>query len=309
MPWLRRLSSASLAWDRRVHLVESHEEAGWLDSTFIEREYIRPQISGDRDVDYISHFLNAHVSDRPVERALSLGCGGGNLERALIALDAAKEIDAADISGESIALAVELAEAQGHSGRLHYRVENIDEIELPAATYDFVVIKQALHHIERLEHVYDQLHRALKPNGVLMLNEYVGPSRFQWTPLQLELMNKMFKTLPASVRQKAPFLEIHRPTVEEMLFKDPSEAARSAEILPLLSERFEVVENKPYGGPLLHMLLSDIMPLLELDKEDRKALLRSYFLFEKTLLEHQVLEHDFAYVVARPLLEIEAGPE
>jgi len=96
-------------WDRNVAAVEGKELKGWLDWEFIEVEHIRPQVSGDKSTYYLQHFFRSHLPRMPVERALSLGCGGGNLERALIALGAAKAIDAYDASPESIRLANELA--------------------------------------------------------------------------------------------------------------------------------------------------------------------------------------------------------
>src|SRR5262249_27031539 len=139
----------------------------------------------------------------PVDRALSLGCGGGNLERALIQLGAAKTIDAYDASPESIRLAEELAAKENLADRLHYRVADINRIQLPPATYDFVVAKMSLHHFEDLDHVYTQVKRSLKPGGVLMFNEFVGPTRFQWTDRQLEVVNEILRSLPRRLRKSA----------------------------------------------------------------------------------------------------------
>ncbi|MCP3957181.1 MAG: class I SAM-dependent methyltransferase [bacterium] len=296
---LRAASSAGGHWDARVHAVESGAAAGWLDSELIEREYIRAQISGDRQVDYLRHFLRRHVRDPPVARALSLGCGGGNLERALVDLGATERIDALDLSEESILLARREAEAAGIAGRIDYRVQDIDQLELPAAEYDFVVAKMALHHFQNLEHIYDQIDRALVPGGLLMFNEFVGPSRFQWAPGQLELMNRLFERLPKEIRKRAPYTRIYPRAEEDMIATDPSEAARSAEVMPLLRQRFDVVEHKPYGGSLLHIVLADVMDQIDPSSESHRSLLRSLCEFEKAQIDSGALASDFAYVVAR----------
>ena len=291
---------ATRLWDERVEGVESGERKGWLDWELIEVEHIRPQVSGDREVYYLEHFVATHLAARPVERALSLGCGGGNLERALLAMGAAREIDAYDSSPESIRLARELAARAGLDGRIHYHVADLNRSELPAAAYDCAVAKMALHHFERLEHVYEQVRRALKPAGVFMFNEFVGPSRFQWSDLQLELANRILEVIPERNRRRAPLPRFERPTVREMIEEDPTESVRSSEILPLLERSFEIVELRPYGGTLLNLLLSHLMPTFELEDTDQLALLRLLFLFERTLIEHGALPSDFAYVVARP---------
>ena len=286
-------------WDARVHAVESGSAAGWLDCELIEREYIRPQISGDSEVDYLRHFLSTHLENPPVERALSLGCGGGNLERALIDLGATERIDGCDISTESILLARDQAAAAGVSESIDYRVQDIEQLELPAARYDFVVVKMALHHFQNLEHIYAQIERGLKPGGLLMFNEFVGPSRFQWPPIQLERMNGLFERLPREIRDQAPYTRIYRRAEEDMIATDPSEAARSAEIVPLLFERFDVLEYKPYGGTLLHIVLADVMDHIDVSKERDRSMLRSLIDCEKKDIESGALSSDFAYAVAR----------
>ncbi|MFN8530785.1 MAG: class I SAM-dependent methyltransferase [Anaerolineae bacterium] len=296
-------------WDKHVEEVENHTLKGWLDWEFIEEHYIRPQVSGDPQVYYLHYFLQKHIPKRPVARALSIGCGGGNLERALIQLGAAQEIDAMDISPESIRLAKELAAQEGMESRLHYEVSDINKAEFPEKTYDFVIAKMSLHHISQLEHVYHQIRRTLKDGGVFVFNEFIGPSRFQWTDLQLTLMEQILSVVPEkntySSVAKNHIKRIDRPTVLQMLAMDPSEAVRSAEIMPRLTDEFEILENKPYGGTLLHMLLTHTMGSYDLENPDQQALLKMLFLFERTLIQQNVLQPDFAYVVARPKHESE----
>lgn len=292
-------SSAERHWDRRVEAVESGPSGGWLDSELVERDHIRPQVSGSSEVDYLSYFLRSHVPDRPVARALSLGCGGGNLERALISLDAVRVVEGVDASPGSIRVAQRMAAETGIADRLEYRRIDVGDLQLEEETYDFVLAKMSLHHFEALEQVFDQVAKALKPDAPFMFNEYVGPTRFQWTDRQLELMNALLAALPAGVRSRAPVKRYYRPTVAEMIQVDPSEAVRSADIMPLVRERFEIIEYKPYGGNLLHTVLSDVLPLLDTEDSEHRSLLRAFFAFERSLVEEGHLESDFAYVVAR----------
>jgi 2-polyprenyl-3-methyl-5-hydroxy-6-metoxy-1,4-benzoquinol methylase len=293
-------------WDEAVAKVESRAIKGWLDWGFIEREYIRPAVSGDSDVYYLGHFFATHLPHRPVAHALSLGCGGGNLERGLIGLNAATTIDAYDVSAESIRLAKELAEEAGMASRIHYDVRDINQIALPHGQYDFVIAKMSLHHFERLEHVFEQIRLSLKPDGVFVFNDFIGPSRYQWTDVQLDLMNAILETLPDRNRHSTVnndiLRRIDRPSVHCMIQMDPSEAVRSEEILPTLRKVFEVIEYKPYGGTLLHILLTHLMPSFDLENEDQRSLLKMLFLMEKTLIRQGVLQSDFAYAVAKPLV-------
>ena len=79
---------------------------------------------------------------------------------------------------------------------------------------------------------------------------------------------------------------------------DPSEAVRSADILPLLHRYFEIVEYKPLGGAILQFLLANIAGnfLDELGQQ----LLQMLFVIEDVLMVSGDLGSDFAYIVASP---------
>ena len=77
------------------------------------------------------------------------------------------------------------------------------------------------------------------------------------------------------------------------------ESVRSSEILPLLEDYFDIVELRPYGGTLLQVLLGHLLPLLDVENSEHRALLRMMMLFEKTLIEHHLLPSDFVFAVSR----------
>ena len=285
-------------WDRAVTEAEADHPRGWLDLELVEREYVRPRISGDRDVDYLRHFVHHHL-EAPADIGLSLGCGGGHLERALLDLGAARRMEGLDASAGSIHLARRLAAEAGVDDRITYRLEDLDRVELPPARYDFVVAKMALHHFSRLEHVYDQVASALRPGGIFLANEYVGPDRFQWTDVQLRLANQWLEELPQDVRRAVPVPSIRRPTLREMMADDPTESVRSSEVLPLLRQRFDIVEEKPFGGTVLQLLLAAALPAFDLDDARHLDLLRQLCRREGELLDSGALPSDFVHVVAK----------
>ena len=115
-------------------------------------------------------------------------------------LGAFMQCDACDIASGSIARARELAEADGYAN-IHYTVQDINKITLPSSHYDAVWASGSVHHFENLEHVFHQVHLALKPNGLFILNEYVGPSRFQFPSAQRQAIQACLDLLPPAYRQ------------------------------------------------------------------------------------------------------------
>jgi ubiquinone/menaquinone biosynthesis C-methylase UbiE len=84
----------------------------------------------------------------------------------------------------------------------------------------------------------------------------------------------------------------------EMAIDDPTEAVRSAEITPLLRQKLQVVEYKPYGGAVLLHLLDDIAGNFETDEPGARELLDMLFAIEDALMAAGEIDSDFAYVVA-----------
>ncbi|MEM6792613.1 MAG: class I SAM-dependent methyltransferase, partial [Acidobacteriota bacterium] len=127
---LWRGRSAAGHWDEHVGEVESTSPRGWLDSELVEREHIRPQITGDPEVSYLESFARSHLGGSGGGSVVSLGCGGGNLERALVSLGVAHRILGLDASPASIDLAERLAREAGLAERVQYRVVDVDRLSL-----------------------------------------------------------------------------------------------------------------------------------------------------------------------------------
>lgn len=89
------------------------------------------------------------------------------------------------------------------------------------------------------------------------------------------------------------------PTARSVITVDPSEAVRSAEIVPVLRQYFDIIEYKPLGGTILQFLLADIAGNFQRD-ETGARLLEMLFAVEDALLEAGHLDSDFAYIVAAP---------
>jgi SAM-dependent methyltransferase len=263
------------------------------------------KVTGDPNRDPYQHFLDvlkARGRRLPVERSLTLGSGSGVLERGLCKYDFCRRHDGYDISEANVRHARHEAEKAGLN-HLHYEVADINSLGLPPNTYDTAWFTMAAHHIEALEHVFGQLRRALKPNGMVFLNEYVGPNRFQWTSRQLEAINKLLKILPESYRRRPDGsikTEETRPLIREVLGLDPSEAVRSADVLPALEREFRIVERKDYGGTVLHMLLHQIAFHFQSNDSQTRMYLRKLFQAEDKLIASGELPSDFTVVIAEP---------
>lgn len=322
----------------------------WLDLVAVQQR-LNLKVSGEPNVNWLHYTLQRYFADRlPLERCLSLGCGEGALERELARLGAFQHCDAYDIAPVSIEKARAAAAAAGY-GHIQYAVADLNVSSLPPCRYDAVWAFGAVHHIERLEHIFAQVAQALKPAGLFILNEYVGPNRFQFPARQRQIIESSFELLPDHFRRlivpasersvSAPHRQQWRslarrlaaklrggdlvaatwrhirerrrllsaspavksgpnlPSASSVQAVDPSEAIRSADIIPLLPRWFDLVERKPFGGGVLQFLLADIAGNFQDDAGGQ--LLEMLFAIEDALMAAGDLPSDFDYIVAAPL--------
>jgi SAM-dependent methyltransferase len=180
-------------------------------------------------------------------------------------------------------------------------VADVETLRLPPDAYDLVIAWMALHHVEHVLRLVQEVKRALRPGGVFVVNEYVGPARFQMPGAQASLINEWLMRLPEELR-RTPSGEVRDgftpPTIEEVIAADPSEAVNSDQILPALERCFSTLERTDYGGPLLNWLLHDLTQNFDPENDEHRAWLQRLFAAEREVLNSGQLKSDFSFVIA-----------
>ncbi len=296
------MATASQHWAAQAQaLRDPSRPSSWAESPTVVREYINKSVSGNAEQGWLEAVARRYYPT-PVARCLSLGCGGGGLERHGLQLEICQQFDAYDVSQGALDVAIEEAEKAGLVHQINYQVANLNDLQLPAATYDGVFASQSVHHIAALEHYMEQVAATLKPGGFFIMNEFVGANQFQWTDRQLELANELLLSIPEQyrccIREEGLKQQVERPTIEAMNAYDPTEAIRSEDIIPVLLQYFDLVEQRDFGGTLLHLVLDNIAGNLE-QAEDGKALLRSLIAREQQLIADGEIGSDFTLLVAK----------
>ena len=220
-----------------------------------------------------------HVGNRRFRRGLSIGCGGGALERSLIDHDLCTIVDAFDASVHSLYLAKQEARRRRMGNRIRYFAADFNEaLFLPRHTYDIVFFHQSLHHVAKLEKLLRAVLLTLKPGGLLYLDEYVGPSRTDWTEALIEPQEREYARIPRELRRTE---RLALPIQED----DPSEAIRSGEIMEQVRVGFDIVEQRDYGGNLLAVVYPNleqaddraVSEMIEREQEWLRAGAASYY--------------------------------
>src|SRR5262249_9827040 len=190
------------------------------------------------------------------------------------------------------------AERVGLADVLRFRVADAHELIRARASYDVVLGLQSLHHFDHLDETVTFVRQLVRPGGLLLVDEFVGPTRFQWTAAQLEAANRLLERLPrerlvmADGRLK---LRVIRPSKLSMILDDPSEAVDASRLMPAIRQNFDVIEELPYGGTVLHIVFSGIAQNFLDDDVATRSLLDICFAAEDEVLPE--IGHDFVFAV------------
>lgn len=279
----------------------------WTDSPLV-RCHLNRAISGDPAVGWLEYACRKYLikDGIGVARGLSIGCGGGALERQARKIGACDSIDAIDLSQTVIDQARNAAAKEGVTG-INYAVANLNELALDDGVYDVVFASCAVHQVANLENLFTHLAKCLKPGGVFVMMEYVGPSRLQFSDRAVQMINDLLAILPVKCRERSSLpgtyvTRFERNTIEHMNRVAPAQAIRSAEILPLLARTFVIVEKKDVGGTILQTLLQDIIHNFEDGSRERAGMLNLLLYLEMLLVKEHIIDSDFCLVVATPAM-------
>jgi SAM-dependent methyltransferase len=260
---VRPAATLELAAERSeiARAVQPQQLAFWQSP--VARAAINRRITGDPELGPETYFARRHGPSIVAPHALSLRASDAKLELALVEAGSCERVTGLDDEQNRVDFAAGRV-PEPLRDRIGFQVGTIDRWE-PPEPLGAAVCRSFLHRRHDLEAVLDRLATILAPGGLLFVEDFVGPARFQWSDAQLAAINRLLARLPEDLlgdltatdgRRKR---SVERPDLDAWIAANPSEAVRSDEILPTVDARFERVEICFYGGAVFHQLFSRIM--------------------------------------------------
>jgi ubiquinone/menaquinone biosynthesis C-methylase UbiE len=292
----RLLAAESAKWGNHLTLEGSGEWHSWLSHPLIREHYHQRACLEGRPW---QAFVREHLRG-PAARSLDLGCGSGSNSLRLWEHGATRFVEGVDVSAARVAEGERLRRLARVPGE--FREADVNTLVLTETSYDVIFSCHSFHHFLNLEHVLAQVARALTPTGLFVLEEFVGPTQFQWTAEQRAVTKALLARLPARLRTfrwGAVKTEEGRPTPQEVATVSPFESIRSAEIVPLFVRHFDVVAVRPLGGTIQHLLYNGIAHNFGLDDPEAVGHVRIIARVEDALLALGALPSDFQLLVGR----------
>lgn len=227
------------------------------------------------------------LAKRPkAKTAISVGCGVGIKELRLIQLGLVEHFDLFEISQKRLDLCRSNFAARGLTAKADLSSED-GLAALVGNKYDLVHWDSSLHHMPDVKEALALSAKALNTGGVVVVNEFVGPNRFQWPDEQLAIVNSFRSKLPdrffdpKAGAALAVARQVKRPTIEQMMAADPSESADSDAILPAIRELFPFAPIWQLGGLIYHLGMNDVLANFRLPEDE--ALLNISLLLDSAL--------------------------
>ena len=294
------------AWIEQSKLID------WMSAPGMA-EYVNALVSGrplHEGGHWGLHAFRTHLAPLAAKRGrplsmLTLGCGDGHIEKALI-----QEFQ------WPIGRMVGLEYDQALRTAFLDRFAGIGSVESRAAFFDFndisaldppgqfdvVFCCHALHHATDVEGMLGFINASMVPDGLFMGLEYLGPTRFQIDPEVLGIIRTLFGLLPPHLRRNllepdAPQDTFEVPTIADLRRADPSESVRSSDLRALLFASFPIVELKPMGGTLLRWLLQYRAGNFQGTNPEHVAMIRLLQIIEQTLIETRRIQSDDMFFV------------
>lgn len=236
---------------------------------------------------------------RPGARLFSPGCGRGDKELILAAAFPDREFVALDITPGILDLGRAEAQRRGLTN-VRFEQGDFNRLDLEPRSFDVVLGLGSIHHVEALEHFWEQVRRALRPGGTLLAQEFIGPNRMQWNEAQVREGTRALAELVPD-EHKIHHREVRPVALAHLIAEDPSEAVRSAEILSTLRGAGFTIPGYAGGGcALLQPVLMHQIQTFDPRNWEHNHHLVTLFREEDRLMRAGVLQDDFAMFVALP---------
>lgn len=270
--------------------------SNWWDIPYVTKRW-NVLISGDENINKTEYLYKNLLNEKSNLKLLSLGSGTCEYEMALSSHSCFSKITCVDLAENRIEAAKKKAKFKGICN-MEFVCGSIYDLEFKNNNFDIVLFNSSLHHFKPVEElIKEKVVSYLKSDGYLVINEYVGPNRMQYSKKQIKFINeglnlidKKYRVLLGTNLLKRKY---YGSGIIRMIIADPSECIESIKIIPAIHEAFEVILEKSYGGNILAPVLKDISyNFLELD-EDKINNLDRLFKFEDEYLKSN--KSDFVF--------------
>ncbi len=317
-------NDATSIWDQRYEegglaCTEKQVVGDPIDYTqhpFLYRHSIAKPLTGSLNGNPLE-IIASRFLDPPPDNVLAIGSGLAFEEEWLIRTGHARHIIAYENSSVAVESARERFGKAGLGEQIEMRCGDVMLDDLQPGSFDMVFVQAAIHHFYKIEEMFALFHSVLRPGGLLIYDEYVGPDHHLYEPEVMAILDEINDCLAPRYRRDVIRNEtrtaVPRATMESMLQMDPSEGVHASRILPLTYKWFDVAYRGEYGGTVMRPFFVGILPNFDWADPKDQTVARLIILVENLLTKYGVMPNYHMRVVGRrrdqPLADLTAEEE
>ena len=271
------------------------QNANWWIVPEVQKRWFA-KVSNNPEINFIQYIMKVLGKEKQL-KLISLGSGNCTKELELAEYPNFQSITCMDLAQNRLNEARKKAE-QSRLTNIEFVCTDITQFKFPKNHYDVFFFNSALHHFDQIDNFFkNTIIPSLKPDGKLVIIEFVGSTRLQFPQHQIKAINEAIKIIPKPLRKRFKTnsykSSFSGSGIWRMKLADPSECIDSASIIPTIHKYFNIVEERPYGGNILANVLKDIShQFIELNNE-KKEVLHQLFQFEDDYLQ----KYDSDYIL------------
>lgn len=167
-----------------LHEREAAFHDAWASGTRMEDVLVRECFESPTALE--NRFILNRMGPLSGKKLLDIGAGLGE-SSVYFALRGAR-VTTVDISPQMVEMALCLGRKYGVE--LEGMVSGAEDMNLPAASYDFIYVANTIHHVQNRASLFEQMHRALKPGGRF----------FSYDPLAYNPLINVYRRMATAVR-------------------------------------------------------------------------------------------------------------
>ena len=209
--------------------------------------YVRPMLEefGFSNPDqFFAKFLRESGDACGDECPVFISIGAGNCDTEIRVARQMKQaglanfvIECLDMNPYMLERGRKLAESEGLSAHIVFVQGDFNKWKADKP-YSGVMANQSLHHVLKLEHLFDAIHAALKPQALFITSDMIGRNGHQRWPEALKELQRFWQELPSNYRYNQQLKRHEKTYINWDCSTEGFEGIRAQDILPLLLERF-----------------------------------------------------------------------
>ncbi len=241
---LGSLKKTAIVWDQ-TDTADSSEY--WWNFPII-RDYILNYVTGDSKLSWYTK----QIQDRktPFGRVLAFGDGKGMAAEAHILRKDVSEVVYLNIAGGEGKRFKNLMKE--HSCPHKFVLADANTFDYKSlGKFDTIIDVGAFHHFEDFDRIFPMLNDCLADDGLMYIDEYVGPSKWVFTKPIIDIINEELNTLPQELVKNRQQVVQQEYIDLWISAQEPSEGVRSAELDSMLLKYFKLEQSNFFGGTLV----------------------------------------------------------